>query len=105
MSKNIDDLFKELQKHQKFLNTMQNDLLKEISSIKVFAKNLDKKVSRILEKIEELEVVMEVTEIMEEEEEEEEDEDLYNKEWDPYEDGIDNSIYEENTNDDEEDFN
>jgi hypothetical protein len=100
MTKDNDDIFKEIQKNQKYLASMENDLLKEIGFVKSFLRNLDRKVSRILEKIEELEVVMEVTEIMEDEE----DTDDYNTEWSPYEDGIDDTNYEEE-NDDEENFN
>lgn len=99
MNKDIDDLFKELQKNQKYLVGMENDILKEIAFVKSFLRNLDRKVSRILEKVEELEVVMEVTEIMEDEEEEVDD---YTTEWSPYNDGIDNDGYEEDEDDDEE---
>jgi hypothetical protein len=100
MKKDNDDIFKELQKNQKYLIGMENDLVKELGFIKNFLRNLDRKVSRILEKVEELEVVMELSEIMEDEEEHDE----YNTEWNPYEDGIDNDTYEEDNND-EENFN
>lgn len=96
MNKDIDDLFKELQKNQKYLVSMENDILKEIGFVKSFLRNLDRKVSKILEKVEELEVVMEVTEIMMDEEEEV---DNYNSEWSPYDDAIDDNGYED---DDEE---
>jgi hypothetical protein len=82
MKKENEDIFKELQKNQKYLIGMENDLLKEINFIKNFLKHMDRKVSRILEKIEELEVVMEVSEIMEEDEEDQE----YDTEWSPYDD-------------------
>jgi DNA anti-recombination protein RmuC len=102
MTKDNNDIFKEIQKNQKYLASMENDLLKEVGFIKNFLRNLDRKVSRILEKVEELEVVMEVTEIMADDEDETEN---YETEWSPYEDGVDNDTYEEEENDDEENFN
>lgn len=99
MQKDNNDLIKEIQKYQKSMRTIEEGLLKEFSSIKNYLKKLDNKVSSILSKIEELDIIMEMGEIMEEEEAD----DIYNTEWNPYEDGIDNDIYnEENSDDDAE---
>lgn len=90
MQKNNEDIFKEIQKNQKYFLSMENDIHKELGFIKNFMRNLERKVSRILDKIEELEVVMEVSEI-----EDEEDTENYETEWNPYYDQIDGEDYDE----------
>lgn len=89
MQKDYADIIKEI---QKIIKVVEQSSIKELNSIKNYVKKIDNKVSNILQKIEELEIVMELEEIMEEESEES---DNYNTEWDPYEDGIDNGIYDE----------
>jgi hypothetical protein len=94
MSKNIDDIYKELVKNIKDVSNLDSKVSKEMADLKKLLKSLDKKISLILEKVQEFEIVMDAAEILEEHMEEEEDK--YNTEWNPYED---NEDYEENSDD------
>jgi hypothetical protein len=92
MPKNIDDIYKELVKNIKDVSSLDSKVSKEMADLKKLLKSLDKKISLILEKVQEFEIVMDAAEILEEHMEEEEDK--YNTEWNPYED---NEDYEEDT--------
>lgn len=96
MSKDIDDIYKELLKNTKDISSLDIQVSKEMSDLKKLLKNLDKKISLVLEKIEEFEIVLDAADILEEQMEEEEDK--YNTEWNPYED---NEDYEDNAKDDD----
>ena len=96
MSKDIDDIYKELLKNTKDISSLDIQVSKEMSDLKKLWKNLDKKISLVLEKIEEFEIVLDAADILEEQMEEEEDK--YNTEWNPYED---NEDYEDNAKDDD----
>lgn len=89
MPKDIDDIFKELNKLNKELDSVENSLSRDIGDIKNFLKILDKKISKILSKVEEFEVIMDESELEDDEAEE------YNSEWNPYEnETYDNENYE-----------
>lgn len=96
MSKDIDDIYKELLKNTKDISSLDSQVSKEMSDLKKLLKSLDKKISLVLEKIEEFEIVLDAADILEEQMEEEEDK--YNTEWNPYED---NEDYEDNAKDDD----
>lgn len=96
MSKDIDDIYKELLKNTKDISSLDIQVSKEMSDLKKLLKSLDKKISLVLEKIEEFEIVLDAADILEEQMEEEEDK--YNTEWNPYED---NEDYEDNAKDDD----
>lgn len=87
MSKNIEDIYKELVKNIKDVSSLDSKVSKEMADLKKLLKSLDKKISLILEKVQEFEIVMDAAEILEEHMEEEEDK--YNTEWNPYEDNED----------------
>jgi hypothetical protein len=87
MPKNIDDIYKELVKNIKDVSSLDSKVSKEMADLKKLLKSLDKKISLILEKVQEFEIVMDAAEILEEHMEEEEDK--YNTEWNPYEDNED----------------
>lgn len=74
MSKNIDDLYKELGKTNKEITHLENRFLKDISEISRLIKSMDKKVNLILSKIQEFEIVLD----------EIGDEETENDDWDPY---------------------
>lgn len=84
MSKNIDDVYKEVAKINKDIQALDKQVSDDIAQIKKFLKGFDKKLSLVLEKIQEFEVIMDAAEIIEEHMEEEEEK--YNTEWNPYED-------------------
>lgn len=96
MSKDIDDIYKELLKNTKDISSLDSQVSKEMSDLKKLLKSLDKKISLVLEKIEEFEIVLDAADILEEQMEEEEDK--YNTEWNPYED---NEDYEDNAKDED----
>ena len=96
MSKDIDDIYKELLKNTKDISSLDSQVSKEMSDLKKLLKSLDKKISLVLEKIEEFEIVLDAADILEEQMEEEEDK--YNTEWNPYQD---NEDYEDNAKDDD----
>jgi DNA anti-recombination protein RmuC len=92
MSKNIDDIVKEVMKNNKELHTMDNHLTKDISELKRSVKNIEAKIQRmdgIIQKVydtlEAITIALHDAEIeeamMEDLEEQEESED-----WTPYED-------------------
>ena len=85
MSKDIEDISKEILKTNKEMHQIEDKLSKDINDIKKLIKNLDKKVDLVLNKIQEFEVIMDAVELMEEQTDDEE-EDEYNKEWNPYDD-------------------
>jgi hypothetical protein len=87
MPKNIDDIYKETVKNAKDVSSLDSKVSKEMADLKKLLKSLDKKISLILEKVQEFEIVMDAAEILEEHMEEEEDK--YNTEWNPYEDNED----------------
>lgn len=87
MPKNIDDIYKEVIKNTKDVSSLDSKVSKEMADLKKLLKSLDKKISLILEKVQEFEIVMDAAEILEEHMEEEEDK--YNTEWNPYEDNED----------------
>jgi DNA-directed RNA polymerase beta' subunit len=87
MPKNIDDIYKEIIKNTKDVSNLDSKVSKEMADLKKLLKSLDKKISLILEKVQEFEIVMDAAEILEEHMEEEEDK--YNTEWNPYEDNED----------------
>jgi DNA anti-recombination protein RmuC len=97
MSKNIDDIYKEMVKNTKDISNLDSKVSKEMADLKKLLKSLDKKISLILEKVQEFEIVMDAAEILEEHMEEEEDK--YNTEWNPYEDNEDYEDYENNSDD------
>jgi DNA-directed RNA polymerase beta' subunit len=87
MPKNIDDIYKEIIKNTKDVSNLDSKVSKEMADLKKLLKSLDKKISLILEKVQEFEIVMDAAEILEEHMEDEEDK--YNTEWNPYEDNED----------------
>lgn len=95
MSKNIDDIYKELVKNIKDVSSLDSKVSKEMADLKKLLKSLDKKISLILEKVQEFEIIMDAAEILEEHMEEEEDK--YNTEWNPYEDNEDYENDPDNT--------
>lgn len=87
MSRDIENITKEIIKANKEIHQMEDQFSKDINDLKKLIKNLDKKVDLVLNKIQEFEVIMDAAELIEEQmEEEEEEEDKYNTEWNPYED-------------------
>jgi hypothetical protein len=101
MSRDIENITREIIKANKEIHQIEDKFSKDINDIKKLLKNLDKKVELVLNKIQEFEVIMDAAELIEEQMEEEEDK--YNTEWSPYEDeDFDGEAYE-NYNDDEDD--
>lgn len=84
MSKNIDDVYKEVIKINKDIQALDKKVSNDIAQIKKFLKGFDKKLSLVLEKIQEFEIIMDAAEMLEEHMEDEEDK--YNTEWSPYND-------------------
>lgn len=95
MPKSIDDIYKELEKNIKDVSSLDSKFSKEMTDLKKLLKSLDKKISLILEKVQEFEIIMDAAEILEEHMEEEEDK--YNTEWNPYEDNEDYENDPDNT--------
>ncbi len=84
MPKDIDDLYKELSKINKEIQSTKNEFSQDLTDIKKTFKMLDKKIGLILNKIQEFEVIMDAAELIEEHMDDEEEK--YNTEWDPYSD-------------------
>lgn len=99
MSKEFNDILREIQKIHKDTASLDNKTTKNIEEIKRSIRTLDKKVSLILDKIQELEVIIDAAELIEEQMEE--NEDIYNTEWSPYEENYENEDYENYDEDDE----
>ena len=98
MSKEISDIIKEIQKNNqeiykinKDVHSVEDNLSKEIKEIKQYLKSLDKKISMVLDQIQEFQIIMDAAEIIEDsmDEEDEEEDDIYNTEWNPYDDYVD----------------
>jgi peptidoglycan hydrolase CwlO-like protein len=103
MSRDIENITKEIIKANKEIHQMEDKFSKDMNDLKKLIKNLDKKVDLVLNKIQEFEVIMDAAELIEEQMEEEEEEDKYNTEWSPYEDeDYDGESYD-NYNNEEED--
>ena len=100
MSKNIDDLFKEIIKISKDIQLLENKYNKEFLEIKKILKYIDKKVEEISSRIQEFEIIMDAADIIEEHMEEEEN--RYNTEWNPYADDDYEGENYENYEDDED---
>jgi len=106
MSKNIDDIVKEVMKNNKELHTMDNHLTKDISELKRSVKNIEAKIQRmdgVLQKVfDTLEAITialheaELEEALMDELEEQED----SEDWTPYEDR--NFSFDDNDEDEEE---
>ena len=105
MSKNIDDVIKEVMKSNKEIHNMDNHLTKDISELKRSIKNIEAKIQRmdgVIQKVyDTLEAITialhdaEIEEAMMEDLEEQED----SEDWTPYEDRnftFDNDDEEEN---------
>jgi hypothetical protein len=93
MSKEIDDVHKEIIKTNKELHSMEDKVCKDIQDIKKIIKNLDKKISTILHKIEEFEVVIDAAELLQSKIDDEEEED-YDSGWRPYDNEYEPEEYE-----------
>lgn len=102
MSKEIDDVYKEVIKNNKDIRSIDEKLSKDITETKKILKNLDKKISAILEKIEEFEVIIDAAEILQSKIDEDEDNDAEG--WQPYNDDYQSEDYEnyDYTEDDED---
>lgn len=105
MSKDINDVFKEIQKtNQELVKTHKEvhgidyKLSKDISEIKRILKSLDRKISIMTDKIQQFEIIMDAAELLEEHMEDEEEK--YKTEWSPYED--DNELEDYENYDDED---
>lgn len=82
MSKDFDNIIKQIAKSNQEIHRVDNHLSKDISEIKRAIKSLDSKMSILIDKIQELEVIMDAAEILEEFQQEEQEK--YNTEWNPY---------------------
>ena len=103
MSRDIENITKEIIKANKEIHQMEDKFSKDMNDLKKLIKNLDKKVDLVLNKIQEFEVIMDAAELIEEQMEEEEEEDKYNTEWSPYEDeDYDGEPYDSYDNEDED---
>jgi chromosome segregation ATPase len=99
MPKDINDVFKEVQKANqelvktnKEVHSIEYKLSKDISEIKRILKSLDRKMSIMADKIQQFEIIMDAAELLEEHMEDEEEK--YNTEWSPYEDDNEAEDYE-----------
>ncbi len=94
MSKDFDNIIKQIAKSNQEIHRVDNHLSKDISEIKRAIKSLDSKMSILIDKIQELEVIMDAAEILEEFQQEEQEK--YNTEWNPYQEyeGEDYDDYE-----------
>jgi hypothetical protein len=101
MSKDFDNIIKQIAKSNQEIHRVDNHLSKDISEIKRAIKSLDNKMSILIDKIQELEVIMDAAEILEEFQQEEQEK--YNTEWNPYGDDDYEGENYENYNDDDED--
>jgi hypothetical protein len=101
MSRDIENITKEVIKANKEIHQMEDKFSKDMNDLKKLIKNLDKKVDLVLSKIQEFEIIMDAAELIEEQMDEEEDK--YNTEWNPYEDDDYEGENYENYNDDDED--
>ena len=84
MSKNIEDVYKEIIKLSKDIKELENKYTKEFSDLKKILKYMDRKLEEVSSKIQEFEIIMDAADIIEEHMEEEENK--YNTEWNPYDD-------------------
>jgi peptidoglycan hydrolase CwlO-like protein len=82
MSKDFDNIIKQIAKSNQEIHRVDNHLSKDISEIKKAIKSLDNKMSILIDKIQELEIIMDAAEILEEFQQEEQEK--YNTEWNPY---------------------
>lgn len=85
MSRDIENITKEIIKANKEIHQIEDKFSKDINDLKKLIKNIDKKMDLVLNKIQEFEIIMDAVELMEEQIDDE-DEDEYNTEWNPYED-------------------
>jgi hypothetical protein len=101
MSRDIENIAKEIIKANKEIHHMEDKFSKDIGDIKKLIKNLEKKIDLVLNKIQEFEIIMDAAELIEEQRDEEEDK--YNTEWNPYEDEDYEKEDYENYDNDEDD--
>ena len=102
MSKDFDNIIKQIAKSNQEIHRVDNHLSKDISEIKRAIKSLDSKMSILIDKIQELEVIMDAAEILEEFQQEEQEK--YNTEWNPYQEyeAEDYDDYESDTESEDE---
>jgi hypothetical protein len=96
MSRDINDIYKEIIKTNKEVNTVENNLSKDINEMGRLLKNMDKKLNQILSKMLEFEIVFDA---MEEEENEDDDDE---EDWTPYDEEYEAEDYEKLNDDDGE---
>lgn len=103
MPKDINDLYKELSKITKEIQSSKNEFSQDLTDIKKTFKMLDKKIGLILNKIQEFEVIMDAAELIEEHMDDEEEK--YNTEWSPYTDeDYDGEDYDDYDSDNNESY-
>lgn len=100
MSKDINDVIKEVQKANqelakthKEVHNIDYKLSKDIAEIKKLLKSLDRKMNIMAEKIQQFEIVMDAAELLEDHMDEENEK--YNTEWSPYDDDNEPEEYED----------
>lgn len=104
MSRDINDILKEIAKTNKDVHQVEDKLSKDINDIKKILKNIDRKLLTIENKLSEFEVLMDAAEIIEDHIDDEEEK--YNTEWNPYSDeDYESEDYENYENDDEDEEN
>jgi len=101
MSKEYNDIFREIQKNHKDYIALNAKTTKNIEEIKRSIRILDQKISLILNKIQELEVIIDAAELIEDQMED--NEDVYNTEWSPYDDQ-DAEEFDDQNNENEENY-
>jgi DNA anti-recombination protein RmuC len=106
MSKDINDIIKEVQKTNqelyktnKEVHNIDSKLSKDVVEIKKILKSLNRKMDLMIDKIQEFEIIMDAAEIIEDHQADEEDK--YNTEWNPYDEDHDGEDYEDHENDNE----
>jgi hypothetical protein len=87
----MSDIEKILKQFIKEYKHDQDNYTKELKQIKRSISNIEKNTLDISKKIKEFEIILDASEILEDMEK---SDDQFDTEWNPYEDGVDNDVYE-----------